>query len=127
MSEKMNNQTLRASVKSLNDVTKQEFIVNSFDLGDSDKTQYGLVKKNKDGTMDLILDAKYTKRQIYYHIQGYLIFNQLSVSTLILDNISDSKEVTEDTIPPLIKEAIKKKSNLAKARAVKKEKKDKKL
>lgn len=91
MSEKMNNQTLRASVNQLNNATGQVFVVNSFDLGDNDKTQYGLVKKNKDGTMDLVLDAKYTKRQIYYHIEGYLIFNKLSVSTAIVDKTPKKK------------------------------------
>jgi len=67
----MNNSTLRASVNELNKATANEFIVNSFDMGDSDKTQYGLVRKTK-GTMDIVLDAKYTKREIYYHIQGFL-------------------------------------------------------
>jgi len=81
----MNNSTLRTSVKELNLATSQEFIVNSFDLGDSDKTQYGLVKKNKDGTLDLVLHAKYTKREIYYHIRGFIIFNDYQVSTLIVD------------------------------------------
>jgi len=81
----MNNQTLRATIKELNVVTKNDFIVNSFDMGDSDKTQYGLVRRNKDGTMDLVLDAKYTKREIYYHIQGYLIFSKVTNSTLIVE------------------------------------------
>ncbi len=85
MSEKMTNQTLRTSVSELNGITGNQYIVNSFDLGDSDKTQYGLVKKNKNGTMDLVFDAKYTKRQIYYHIQGYLILSKQTVSTTIVD------------------------------------------
>ena len=92
MSEKMNNQTLRTSVSELNELTGNEFIVNSFDLGDNNKTQYGLVKKNKNGTMDLVLDAKYTKRQIYYHIEGYLVFSKLSISTLIVEPKKETKK-----------------------------------
>lgn len=79
----MNNQTLRTTIQELNKETNQEFIVNSFDLGDNDKTQYGLVRRNKDGSMDLVLDAKYTKREIYYHVQGFLLLSSKSVSTLI--------------------------------------------
>ncbi len=85
MSEKMNNQTLRESVQELNTATGKEFIVNSFDMGDNDKTQYGLVKRNKDGTMDQTLEAKYNKREIYYHIQGYLTLSQMTTDTLIVE------------------------------------------
>lgn len=80
----MNNSTLRSSLEELNKLTNQQFIVNSFDMGDSTKTKYGLVKLNKDKTMDLVLENKYNKREIYYHIQGYLIFNSMTVSTSII-------------------------------------------
>jgi hypothetical protein len=92
MSEKMNNQTLRASVNELNKATGQVFVVNSFDLGDNNKTQYGVVKQNKDGTMDLVLHAKYTKREIYNHIRGYLVFSELSISTLMIDEKPKTKK-----------------------------------
>ena len=91
----MNNSVLRTSVKQLNLATNQEFIVNSFDMGDSDKTQYGLVKKNKDGTLDLVLHAKYTKREIYYHIRGYIIFNDYTLSTLIVEESPKKKKTTK--------------------------------
>ncbi len=97
MNEKMNNQTLRASINLLNEATGKVFLVNSFDMGDNDKTQYGLVKKNKDGTMDLVLDAKYTKRQIFYHIEGYLIFNRFTVSTAIVDKAPKKKTTKKPT------------------------------
>jgi len=83
MSEKMNSSTLRNSVKELNDLTNNEYVVNSFDTADSNKTQYGLMKINKDGTMDLVLRAKYTKREIFYHITGYLLLSEKPISTKV--------------------------------------------
>jgi len=80
----MNNSTLRTSIEELNGLTNEQYVVNSFDMGDSTKTKYGLVKLNKDKTMDLVLEAKYNKREIYYHIQGYLIFSKQTISTQVI-------------------------------------------
>jgi len=98
MTEKMNNSILRKAIGDLNNITHQQYLVNSFDMGDSDKTQYGLVRKDKDSknkTMDVVLEAKYTKREIYYHVQGYLIFSKQSI---ILPVIVEEKEETPKPI-----------------------------
>jgi hypothetical protein len=100
MTEKMNNSILRKAIGDLNKITHQKYLVNSFDMGDSDKTQYGLVRKDdKNKTMDVVLEAKYTKREIYYHVQGYLIFSKHSIILPVIEEKKEEKKKVVKKLP----------------------------
>jgi len=76
----MTNTKLRNIVAELNKVTKQEFVINSWETGGADSTQYGLMRQNttkKSKTLDIVLECAFNKRAIYYHIQGYLNIHAL--------------------------------------------------
>lgn len=94
-SDKMNNTRLRNALLALNKVSNIEFGVNSWEFGHKGKTQYGLMKKSKSGTMEIVLEAGYSKREIYYHIQGYLIVSRLVNSNNIkapIDKMAKARE-----------------------------------
>lgn len=103
MTEKMNNSILRKAIDDLNNRTNQIYLVNSFDMGNQEKTQYGLVNMTDKKTMDIVLEAKYTKREIYYHVQGYLIFSKQSIILPVIE------EKEEETPKPVKKKTTPKK------------------
>ncbi len=74
--DKMSNAKLRLAIQELNEATKETFVVSSWEFGDNDKTQYGIMRKKNEKEADIILENGYTKREIYYHIQGYFVFNK---------------------------------------------------
>lgn len=87
----MTNAILKEAIQKLNEETNQRFACNSWEFGDSDKTQYGLVRQNKDGTLDQILKPEFTKKEIFYHIQGFLNIGKPSVSTKVIPKEGGNK------------------------------------
>jgi len=87
---KMNNSILNTAIDQLNKMTKSDFVVNSWASRNSDRTKYGLMRVNKDGTQDTILKVEFSKREIFFHIQGYINIASVSLSTKIIPKKGDN-------------------------------------
>lgn len=74
---KMSKTRLREALNELNKATKKEYVVNALEYGNKKHATYGLMLKNKDGTLDIVLGNSYSQREIYYHIQGFIILSYI--------------------------------------------------